>query len=79
MITKISNLNFHGAQKNSNMAAQNTKSKNSAGISYKSGYDEDFKQQKRNALGLSLTTIFGAMLFLFGYFIFAGLKNGKLS
>lgn len=77
MITKISSLSFCGAQKKTNTFAQNSKPK----VNYNacSNYNDCYKQQQRSALGLSLTTIFGAMLFLFGYFIFTGLKNGKIA
>lgn len=79
MITKISSPRFCGVQKNSTSNAKNSNSKNYSNIAYKSSFDEAYKQQQKNALGLSLTTIFGALLFMFGYFIFANLRNGKLS
>ncbi len=79
MITKIGSSSFCSVQKNSNITAKDSKPKNIFGIHYKSNYDEDYKQQQRTALGLSLTTVFGAILFMFGYFILANLRNGKLS
>lgn len=68
MITQVNGLGS-GVIKDPRRKAQSVQFKHRSTIPYKSGYNEQYAQQKNNALWTSLSIVAGSILFAIGYFM----------
>lgn len=75
MITQVSGFNVSGVTKDPRRKAQSIQFKRHSNIPYKSGYDEEFERQQRNALWTSISIVVGSVLFVVGYFLLSGKKR----
>ena len=75
--TQVSAFNVSGVTKDPRRKAQSIQFKRHSNIPYKSGYDEEFEREQRNALWTSVSIVVGAVVFVVGYFLLSGIKRVK--
>lgn len=74
MITQVNSLGSP-VLRDPRRKAQSVQFKHRSNIPFKNDYNEQYVQQKNNALWTSISIVGGSLLFMLGYFLFSALKS----